>query len=329
MGRFRTDRNTDRDERNARAPSRGASPKSPSETHPPAPGAPVRPAPGPPPKDDGRTTESPRPSSGRHADDRPDSVAGHDIYEHHGTKYRLHPPQADVLRAVGAFRTVRATDALEGVYRGDERAFERDLRHLQGQNLVTVSKFRGRPNERFLSLTPEAKRLADARLKRVSNQRIYSGLAKLQELDHDAGLYKMYLKAIEGIEKDGGKPTRVVLDYELKKTLNRELDAAKKLPKDDELRELQRLADQHDLRVVDGKIPVPDVRIEYEKSDGEHAHLDLEYVTGNYRAGAIAEKARAGFTLYAPAGFDRSSGGAAGRRVRDEYPSLAAEIISL
>ncbi len=329
MGRFRKERDTGCDERHAQALSRGASPKSPSETPPPAPGAPVRPAPASPPKDDLRAIESLRPPSGRHADDRPDSVPGREVYEHDGNKYRLNSPQTDILRAVGAFRTVRATDILDGVYRGDERAFERDLKQLQAQNLLTVSKFRGRPQVRFLSLTPEAKRLADARLKHVSNQRIYSGMAKLQELDHDAGLYRMYLKAIEGIEKNGGKPTRVVLDYELKKSINRDLDAAKKLPEDEELAALQKLADQHDLKVVDGKIPVPDVRVEYETRDGEHAHLDLEYVTGNYRAEAIAEKARAGFSLYAPAGFDRSSGGSAGRRVRDEYPSLAAEIIAL
>ena len=67
----------------------------------------------------------------------------------------------------------------------------------------------------------------------------------------------------------------------------------------------------------------------YETREGEHAHLDLEYVTGNYRSEAIAAKARAGFSLYAPAGFDRSSGGSAGRRVRNEFPSLAAEIVSL
>jgi hypothetical protein len=45
-------------------------------------------------------------------------------------------------------------------------------------------------------------------------------------------------------------------------------------------------------------------------------------VTPNYHAETIAAKAQAGFTLY-------GDGGAAGRRVRDEYPSLAAEILSL
>jgi hypothetical protein len=224
---------------------------------------------------------------------------------------------------------VRAADVLRGVYRGDESAFERGLKRLRAQNLITVSTFRGRPKDRFINLTPDAKRLAEERLKHTPDQRIYSGMAKVQELDHDAALYKMYLKASEGIRADGGSPVRVVLDYELKKSLNRNLEAIQKLPPDERDARLQDLASEHDLTVVDGKIPIPDVRIEYETREGERAHLDLEYVTGNYRSEAIAAKARAGFALYAPAGFDRSSGGSAGRRVRDEFPSLAAEIVSL
>ena len=47
-----------------------------------------------------------------------------------------------------------------------------------------------------------------------------------------------------------------------------------------------------------GKIPVPDIRIEYENSDGELSVCDLELITENYRAEAIAEKRAAGFQLY-------------------------------
>jgi hypothetical protein len=266
---------------------------------------------------------------GRALGERSPAPSERELYEFQGRKYRLSVREVAALRAVGAFRTVRAADVLEGVYRGDESALERDLRHLQDKNLITVSRFRGRPKQRFVNLTPEAKHLTNHHLKQAPDQRIYSGIAKLQELDHDAALYRMYLKASGRIHDEGGKPVRIILDYEIKKNLNRELESAKKLPKDEESARLRELASEHDLKVVDGKIPIPDVRIEYETRDGERAHMDLEYVTGNYRSDAIAEKARAGFSLYAPAGFDRSSGGSAGRRVRDDYPSLAAEIISL
>ena len=50
------------------------------------------------------------------------------------------------------------------------------------------------------------------------------------------------------------------------------------------------------------KIPVPDLRIEYETRDGELALVDLELVTRHYGGGYAAGKVRAGFSLYTPHG---------------------------
>jgi hypothetical protein len=223
---------------------------------------------------------------------------------------------------VGAFRTVPADALIQNVYSGDRDAFERDLRQLARQGLVSVSTREGRAGERYLSLTREAKRLTDARLRTNPAQRIYAGMLKHRELDHDAALYAMYQKGLERITEEEARPTRIVLDYELKETINKSLQEAKALPPAEQLQRLEQIASENGLKVVGDHIPLPDVRIEYETRDGDIAHLDLEYVTPNYHAETIAEKAQAGFTLY-------GDGGASGRRVRDEYPSLAAEIISL
>ena len=59
------------------------------------------------------------------------------------------------------------------------------------------------------------------------------------------------------------------------------------------------IAERHGLRVVRGTIPVPDLRIEYETADGEPARLDLELATEHYRFRNIAQKVRAGFSIYA------------------------------
>jgi hypothetical protein len=75
--------------------------------------------------------------------------------------------------------------------------------------------------------------------------------------------------------------------------------------------------------VVRGKIPVPDIRIEYEARDGERAHVDLELATSHYRGRNLAEKGRAGFFIYALA-EDASKL----RRVLDQQ-ELTAEILSL
>ncbi len=72
------------------------------------------------------------------------------------------------------------------------------------------------------------------------------------------------------------------------------------LSKEEKSAQKEQLARQLDLRVVNEKIPVPDVRIEYEKPGGEIDHVDLELATEDYRARTLREKARAGFVLYAP-----------------------------
>src|SRR5215475_11582644 len=59
------------------------------------------------------------------------------------------------------------------------------------------------------------------------------------------------------------------------------------------------VAERHSLKVVRGKIPVPDIRIEYETRDGEKARLDLELATRHYRLRNLAMKALAGFSIFA------------------------------
>jgi hypothetical protein len=83
------------------------------------------------------------------------------------------------------------------------------------------------------------------------------------------------------------------------------------------------VAERHGLQVVRGKIPVPDIRIEYEARDGERARVDLELATSHYRGRNLAEKVRAGFSIYAH-GEDASKL----RRMLDQR-ELTAEILSL
>ena len=107
-----------------------------------------------------------------------------------------------------------------------------------------------------------------------------------------------------------------ILDFELKKKLNRDFATF-----GTESRE--QIAARHGLRVVNGKIPVPDLRIEYETRDGDLGRVDLELATEHYRPRQLAEKVRAGFSIYASSGeADRL------RRVLDQR-DLTAEILTL
>ncbi len=89
------------------------------------------------------------------------------------------------------------------------------------------------------------------------------------------------------IQRSGGKIRRAILDYELKKDFYRALSRVR--PDRDLSYERINIASQYDLKVVDDKIPVPDLRIEYEDPCGERVRLDQ----------GLAEKARAGFHLFA------------------------------
>src|ERR1700731_440729 len=130
-----------------------------------------------------------------------------------------------------------------------------------------------------------------------------------------------YVVHLAEIERQGGRNLRVVLDYEMKKRLYRDLAKLGHGRASSEQKHL--VAERHGLQVVRGKIPIPDIRIEYEARDGERARVDLELATSHYRGRNLAEKVRAGFSIYALA-EDASKL----RRVLDQR-ELTAEILSL
>ena len=102
----------------------------------------------------------------------------------------------------------------------------------------------------------------------------------------------------EGIAKSGGIPKRIVLDFELKKEVNRQLAKIQDAPPAERERQRREIAEAHGLKIVEGKIQFPDVRIEVETRDQEQSKVDLECVTGHYKARQIAAKKAAGFKLY-------------------------------
>jgi hypothetical protein len=138
---------------------------------------------------------------------------------------------------------------------------------------------------------------------------------------HDADLNRLHQKEVARIERSGGRPLRTILDYELKKNLNRDL--ALLGPEKDNLERKAAVAEKHGLQVVNAKIPLPDLRLEYETSDGEIRHIDLELATRDYRPSGLAEKAKAGFALYS-----RPEDSGRLRRVLDER-EITAGILSL
>lgn len=221
------------------------------------------------------------------------------------------------------FRVVAARDLGHYAYGENSESMERDLRRLVRNGLVTdgslpISRKR---LLRIVTLTNAGHRLLRHANQVPEDQPLYHGLRKPREAEHDADLYRLYQKEAARIERAGGTVRRVRLDYEIKKHLNRDL-AFLGHDRDDPDRKRE-VAERHGLRVVDGKIPVPDLRVEFETSEFEARRVDLELATGEYRPRAVAQKTAAGFSLYS-----RAEDAARLRRILDDG-ELTARIFSL
>jgi hypothetical protein len=131
-------------------------------------------------------------------------------------------------------------------------------------------------------------------------------------LRHDAQLYPMFKAEAARIEDDGGRVTRVVLDYEFKRDYQTFLNRDHRPDEGDITADRVAFAEAHDLPVIDGHLALPDLRIEYETADGRLEHRDVELVTEHHSRAQRAGKARAGFSLYRASAGRRGSAGRGG-----------------
>jgi hypothetical protein len=239
--------------------------------------------------------------------------------------YVLRRSEIHTLTEVGKFRVVGVEDLAKFAYNGDRERMQSDLRSLSRQGLIEQrgTSLLKEESRRVLTLTDQGQRLIRRRGFVPEDQAVYSGLVKPKEAKHDTDLYHMYHKAADEIEPKGGKVLGVQLDYELKEKLYQRLGRAQARGQAETKRLKETFARDLHLPVVHGKVSFPDLRIQYATQENEIARLDLELATRHYHAGHLAEKARAGFQLYA-----RSKDAAGLRRVRDEH-EITAAILSL
>jgi hypothetical protein len=245
------------------------------------------------------------------------------VYELRGRSYRLRNSEITTMVEVGKFRALAFEDLAEFAYGRDKDRLRPDVENLFQQGLIQMKSIphEEKGSRQLIALTKQGHRFLTVTQIAGKDQALYFGFAKPREAHHDADLYRVYQKAAKKIERGGGRNLHVVLDYELKKRVYHDLaklgpDRASAARKSD-------VAERHGLQVVRGKIPLPDVRIEYDSPDGERSRVDLELATGHYRGRTLAEKVRAGFSIYAHAGDVSNL-----RRVLDQR-ELTAEILSL
>jgi hypothetical protein len=270
-----------------------------------------------------------RPRAGRRQDPErfPDArISGRTEIRVLGRRYSMSVRERDTLREIGRFRAIATADLLKHRYSGMAAAMRNELARLQQQGLLqkrSISVGKNRDTLVIVALTKEGARLVRQDDQVPEKQTVYSGFVKPAEVPHDAAIYQMYQAEAVEIEAKGGKVRRVVLDYEFKKEVYSKLARERDAGALEYARRQQEIAHEQGLPVVDGKIALPDLRIEYETPEGDLEHVDLELATEHYHRGHMEAKARAGFKMY---GFVSTS---RGHRAQWEGRELTATVLSL
>jgi hypothetical protein len=258
-------------------------------------------------------------------EERVQTILSHRIrtqYTDRNKTYLLRDSEIHTLSEVGKFRVVATGDLAKFAYNGDRVRVENDVESLVRQGLMketTIADPEHNPT-RVVTLTKEGHKLLSRGKVLPRNQATYHGLKKSKEAFHDADLYRLFHKVSDEIESRGGRVLRVQLDYEMKQELYARL-ARTSQDKNRNSETLRReIAERYHLKVVSGRIPIPDLRIEYvDQHDNQIQRRDLELATEHYRPRGLSQKARAGFQIYARHGeTDRL------RRIRDDRELSAA-----
>ncbi len=232
----------------------------------------------------------------------PEASRMRDTAASRGRVFRVSGAERQTMEDIGQFRTVASGDLRQFRYAGNAARMRQDLRSLTAQGLVQRRTLWPARSQKLtvLVLTKAGKDLLEQGRGRDASQALYAGFVKPAEVAHDAAIYRMYQAEAGRIGQEGGKVRRIVLDYELKRWVYSPMAKAKALAPLEYARRQAEVAQANHLKVVAGKIPLPDLRIEYETSPGELGRVDLELATHHYHGPQLASKAEAGFKMYAP-----------------------------
>lgn len=246
----------------------------------------------------------------------------------------LRDEERRVLDEVGRFRVITTQDLAETVYDGGRSRMERDLAFLREKGLIQVDAVNARRDGRggrvkrieVVTLTRAGRDAARQTSGLPQEQKLYAGMVKPREVEHDAQIYRAYRKEAERIERKGGTNLRVQLDFELKSEIQKAIHAERKAAPERDMAEIkQHVASQFELPYVNGGIQIPDARIQYEMDQGSRGgHDDIEVLTAAYRPGHLRNKAQAGFHVYASSSDRRTLTA----KIEDEH-RLMAEILEL
>ena len=157
---------------------------------------------------------------------------------------------------------------------------------------------------RVLSPTEQGARRAvsqGARWELDPEQRTWaSGVVRSRDMAHDVAIYRASRLEQSRFEGRGATLRRIRIDSELKARVNTRSEAARFGGGQEAAdRDREKAAAQLHLPIQDGKVQYPDAQLEFLEQDGlTRGHVNIEVVSGNYRAADIVAKAAAGFQMH-------------------------------
>lgn len=227
-------------------------------------------------------------------------------------RHRLAADSVEALRTAGIFGTVELSD-LTDLFDSAVRA-KRSLQELERDGLLRVERFRrGSYRIDAVSLSSRGRQLLersiDPRERGDEEPQAYlSGPPRAAQVWHDAAVYRAARCEMQRLAAEGAQVWRVRTERQLRRIALRRMDAGRRSGEDGrEAREAA--ADQLQLAVTDGKLSLPDVRIEWERpaAGGEAGFVDIEVTTADYRESSLSAKAAAGYQVYRMAADGRVS----------------------
>ena len=230
---------------------------------------------------------------------------------------------------VGIYRVVSFTDLVKAQFDGHPYVARRAIDALKRDGFLLEHTLHGPKGTPFkaLTLTPAGVAQASQRATEQGldpHQETWAGLVKTKELNHDLAIYPAVRVDIARLLKEGATIRRIRIDAELKRIVAKRSETARarggKAAADLERR---RAAQDLGLTIDDnGKVVYPDAQIEYESPDGLSGRANIEIISDSYRAGAVAAKAQAGFSLHG------TKGGRGGRGIERHIDRRTAGGIS-
>lgn len=222
------------------------------------------------------------------------------------------PRDLAAVRDVGEFRAIRPRDLAAVHYGGNINQIDKLVAEgYVKRHWFNDDRVKDKGSQEVLGLTAEGRAI----LLRYDPERPVSTI-RFRDVAHDADVYPAVAQVRARLQAEGAEVVRVIagekLASERARLANRPRGEFKRNPPAT-LKRQKEIAEALNLNVVDGRVLIPDARVEYVNRAGRGGHVDVEVTSPSYGRAERSAKSRAGFHLVPGVSFTH------GRKIRKVF----------